>query len=64
MSARKKPDETRPVWRQCLECGNRYQSASHGYLVNWCSMSCEHAALRRQRDAIQGSWMRATWFVR
>jgi hypothetical protein len=52
------------VWRQCLECGNRYQSANHGYKVNWCSTKCETSALRRQRDDIETSWMRASWFLR
>lgn len=64
MSLLKKSAEPEPVWRQCLECGNRYQAAEHGYRVNWCSISCEHQALRRQRDVIENTWIRATWFLR
>lgn len=48
----------------CLNCGNRYQAATHGYKVNWCSPACETATLRRQRDDIENSWMRAIWFLR
>lgn len=52
------------VWKPCLECGNRYEAAEHGYRVNWCSPLCEHTALRRQRDEIETSWIRASWFLR
>ncbi|MGH3650047.1 MAG: hypothetical protein ACRDU9_05000 [Acidimicrobiia bacterium] len=58
----KKPEEI--GWRVCLQCGNRYQAASHGYKVNWCSTACETATLRRQRDEIETAWMRARWFLR
>jgi hypothetical protein len=58
-----KPDEGGD-WRVCLNCGNRYQASAHGYRVNWCSPACETATLRRQRDNIQHSWMRAIWFLR
>jgi hypothetical protein len=51
-------------WQPCLECGNRYQAASRGYKVNWCSIRCESAALRRQREEIETTWIRATWFLR
>lgn len=50
-------------WRVCLECGNRYQAADHGYLVSWCSTTCEDRSLRRQRDDIEDTWMRARWFM-
>ncbi|HEU4320916.1 MAG TPA: hypothetical protein VFS66_12630 [Acidimicrobiia bacterium] len=56
-------DET-TVWRVCQECGNRYQAANHGFKVNWCSTKCESTALRRQRDDIESSWIRASWFLR
>lgn len=56
-------DET-PEWRVCLECGNRYRAADHGYRVNWCSTACENASWRRQRDEIESSWVRAHWFLR
>jgi hypothetical protein len=62
IKARKDPGET--VWRQCLQCGNRYQARNHGYRVNWCSTGCETASLRRQRDDIETSWIRARWFLR
>ena len=52
------------VWRVCQECGNRYQAADHGFKVNWCSIRCESTALRRQRDGIENSWIRASWFLR
>jgi len=51
-------------WKVCLECGNRFQSARHGYRVNWCSARCEQASMRRQRDQIETQWVRARWFLR
>ncbi len=56
--------ETAGLWKVCLECGNRFQRADHGYRVNWCSATCESASLRRQRDQIETSWARARWFLR
>ena len=60
----KSQDKPENPWRQCLQCGNRYQAANHGYKVNWCSPQCETTALRRQRDEIATTWVRATWFLR
>lgn len=57
-------DSDTQVWRACIECGNRYQPADHGYRVNWCSRSCEDASMRRQRHQIESSWLRAGWFLR
>jgi hypothetical protein len=51
-------------WRACLQCGNRYQAANHGYKVNWCSPACEHASMRSQRDELETSWIRARWMLR
>lgn len=62
---RQRDSEHQPErWRVCIECGNRYQAADHGYRVNWCSMSCENASFRRQRDEIETAWVRARWFLR
>ncbi|HUG08467.1 MAG TPA: hypothetical protein VMP13_06180 [Acidimicrobiia bacterium] len=52
------------IWRVCLQCGNRYEAANHGYKVNWCSSTCEHASLKQQRNEIETSWIRARWFLR
>lgn len=61
---RRNRDHLTGEWRVCLECGNRYQAAKHGYRVNWCSINCEDASIRRQRKQIETSWMRARWFLR
>lgn len=61
---KKTSNNEQTVWRVCMECGNRYQSSQHGFKVNWCSVRCESSALRRQRDGIENSWVRATWFLR
>ncbi|HEX6221846.1 MAG TPA: hypothetical protein VF115_12190 [Acidimicrobiia bacterium] len=58
------PEESKPAWRQCLECGNRFMVGDDGTRPSWCSTACEHLSLRRQRDAIENSWLRATWFLR
>lgn len=60
----KRDDDETVIWQACLECGNRYRADTHGYGVNWCSTRCEHAALRRQRDQIETTWIRAIWFLR
>jgi hypothetical protein len=57
-------DPSAAPWRVCLECGNRYQSAQHGYKVSWCSLKCERASMKRQRDEVATSWVRARWFLR
>lgn len=59
-----KEGDPQTVWRQCLECGNRYQASSRNALSNLCSVKCENAALRRQRDQVETTWIRATWFLR
>jgi tRNA(Ile2) C34 agmatinyltransferase TiaS len=65
MNRLKRTAQTEPApWGVCLECGNRYQSAKHGYRVNWCSTRCEEAAIRRQRNEIETNWVRARWFLR
>jgi hypothetical protein len=51
-------------WRVCLQCGDRYEAATHGYQVNWCSRACEDAAIKRQRQEIETTWLRARWFLR
>lgn len=51
-------------WKVCLQCGDRYQAATHGYQVNWCSRACEDAAIKRQREEIESTWLRARWFLR
>ena len=61
---RRNRDPETEEWRVCRECGNRYQAGKHGYRVNWCSMGCEDASFRRQRQQIETTWMRARWFLR
>lgn len=65
MDRLRRPRETdEALWRTCLQCGNRYQAANHGYRVNWCSPACEDAAFKRQREEIETTWLRARWFLR
>jgi len=61
---RRNRDTGQEEWRVCLQCGNRYEAASHGYQVNWCSRACEDAAIKRQREEIETTWLRARWFLR
>jgi predicted nucleic acid-binding Zn-ribbon protein len=57
-------DPREVVWKVCLQCGNRFEAASHGYRVNWCSPACEDASFKRQREEIESTWLRARWFLR
>ena len=61
---RRDDNETTPAWRQCLECGDRYRTKGASTFSNFCSIKCESAALRRQRDQVETTWIRATWFLR
>jgi hypothetical protein len=61
---RKKEEDASLVWRQCAECGNRYPVPETNSGPNWCSTRCENAGLRRQRDQVETTWIRATWFLR
>ena len=50
-------------WKVCLECGNRFQSRPHGLRARFCSVRCEEDALRRSRDEVDATWVRARWVI-
>jgi hypothetical protein len=53
------------MWRECLECGNRYRPTRAGYHSNWCSARCQGASIQKQRLDIQTSWhARIRWLPR
>lgn len=61
----KKSKDDTTAWRICVECGNRFETRRTDSVAGWCSMTCQTATYRSERDRIQGSWaQRARWWLR